>query len=191
MNSELNEINNLLREKAQLDLLMFKMDEQKESIRQYCLAALRDIKENVAAILSIVRANLNLFPLNKYKEFCARGDSEHKIVTFKMSYNELEIRTNINYRDANGLSCVAEACMGYFFCGIKGVDGRIAELTKEKCEPLDWWTDQQKKVDCGKKWIELVICIVKEHISRIVNERKEQLNNGIEASSKEYVKIVA
>lgn len=191
MNADITEISNLLREKEQVDSLMSKMDEQKENIRKYCLSALGDIRENVSAILSILQANLNLFPLNKYKEFYAQGDGEYKIVTFRTRNNELEISTDVKYRGCNGLLCVAEACMGCFFCGIKGVDDRIAELTKEKCKPIDWWTTQQKKVDCGKKWIELVIRIVKEHISRIVNERKEQLNNGIEASSKEYVKIVA
>lgn len=187
--TDFDELKSLLREKAQIEKLMSRMDEQKKSIRLYCLAALKDIKSNLSALTKILADNLYLFKTNRYKELTVGDEGMYEYFTFRLRNDVVEINNDVYYRDSYLHNQKAESCMGYFFCGVWDVDKRIAEITSAK-QSIEGWTDTKRRIDLGKNWIAQAISITKKHIAQIVHEQKRKMESGIEAASEEYKKIM-
>ena len=184
MNNEmLNEIKALVKENYILDKNIQKMDEEIESIRQYCLAATQDVLDTLEAIKDIMTTNgKKLFRVKDGEMFYAHGKDKEE---FRLWY-----RTGANaicrisdWKDDVGM--------------IKFLGNEIDEkylvskkegLATEK-GTIDKWVKTRVGCNYLKEMCEETLRILKNHLEREVKERRNLVEVGIKAASQSYKKI--
>ena len=183
MNNEmLNEIKALVKENYILDKNIKQMDEEIESIRQYCLAATQDVLDTIEAIKDIMTTNAKLFRVKDGEMFYAHGKGKEEFCLRYRTGAYAQCRIS-DWRDEEGK---------IKFLGDEIDETNLISKKDElatKKDTIDKWVKTRVGCNYLKEMCEVSLRILKNHLEREVKERRELVEVGIKAASQSYQKI--